>query len=93
MIKELTCIVTDGTDSGKPAATCRKKGDGNLDQRVDQADIDGWTAYNGKGGIQCVFRPSSLTTWAMDPLPWSPIELLPEAAALIFLAHKSRTGL
>jgi arylsulfatase A-like enzyme len=28
---------------------CRKKGDGNLDQRVTQADIDGWTAFNGKG--------------------------------------------
>ena len=56
--------------------------------RVTRSAADGLppTAYNGKGGIQCVFRPSSLTTWAMDPLPWSPIELLPEAAALIFLA-------
>lgn len=44
------------------------------------------TRYNGKGGVQCMFTPSSLTTWAMDPHPWSPIELLPEAAALILLA-------
>jgi hypothetical protein len=35
--------------SGKPAQTCQSKGDGNLDQRVNQADIDGWKAYDGKG--------------------------------------------
>src|SRR5207247_5630461 len=34
-------------ESGKPASKCQKKGDGNLDQRVNQADIDGWEAYNG----------------------------------------------
>lgn len=28
---------------------CRAMGDGNLDQRVTQADIDGWKAFNGKG--------------------------------------------
>jgi hypothetical protein len=43
------------------------------------------TAYNGKGGIQCTTMPKSLTTWAMDPLPWSPIELVPQAAAVILL--------
>lgn len=45
--------LADGLDttleSGKPASKCQKKGDGNLDQRVNQADIDGWEAYNGKG--------------------------------------------
>ena len=30
--------------------------------------------------------PSSLTVWAMGPSPWSPIELLPEAAAVILIA-------
>jgi ketosteroid isomerase-like protein len=44
------------------------------------------TAYNGKGEVQCATRPSSVTVWAMDPLPWSPIQLLPEAAALVLLA-------
>jgi hypothetical protein len=43
------------------------------------------TAYNGKGAIQCTTMPKSLTTWAMDPLPWSPIELLPQAAAVLLL--------
>jgi hypothetical protein len=43
------------------------------------------TAYNGKGGIQCTTMPKSLTIWAMDPLPWSPIELVPQAAAVILL--------
>jgi hypothetical protein len=36
-------------DSGKPADMCQKKGDGNLDQWVNKADIEGWKAYNGKG--------------------------------------------
>ena len=43
------------------------------------------TAYNGKGGVQCMFPPSSLSTWAMAPLPWTPLELLPEAVAVILL--------
>ena len=43
------------------------------------------TAYNGKGGIQCTTMPKSLTAWAMDPLPWSPIELVPQAVAVILL--------
>jgi hypothetical protein len=43
------------------------------------------TAYNGKGGVQCATVPMSLTGWAMDPLPWSPVELLPEAAALVLI--------
>jgi hypothetical protein len=28
---------------------CRSKGDGNLDMRVTQADLDNWSAFNGKG--------------------------------------------
>jgi hypothetical protein len=43
------------------------------------------TAYNGKGEVQCMFAPGSITVWAMDPYSWSPIELLPEAAAALLL--------
>lgn len=41
------------------------------------------TRYNGKGGIQCGVMPASIAVWAMDPYPWSPIELLPWAGALL----------
>jgi hypothetical protein len=44
------------------------------------------TRYSSKGEIQCATVPSSLTVWAMGRSPWSPIELLPEAAALILIA-------
>jgi hypothetical protein len=44
------------------------------------------TRYEGKGVVQCATTPMRLILWAMDPHPWSPVELLPEAAALIFLA-------
>ncbi|HXN04658.1 MAG TPA: hypothetical protein VN895_07485 [Candidatus Acidoferrum sp.] len=56
--------------------------------RVTRSADDGLppTRYNGKGGVQCATMPTSLVVWAMDPLPWSPIELLPEVAALILLA-------
>ncbi len=56
--------------------------------RVTRSADDGLppTRYNGKGGVQCATMPTSLVVWAMDPSPWSPIELLPEAAALILLA-------
>lgn len=56
--------------------------------RVTRSADDGLppTRYNGKGGVQCATMPTSLIVWAMDPLPWSPIELLPVAAALILLA-------
>lgn len=43
------------------------------------------TRYSSKGEIQCATTPSSLTVWAMGRMPWSPIELLPEAAALILI--------
>jgi hypothetical protein len=43
------------------------------------------TRYGGKGEVQCAIRPISLAVWSMAPWPWSPIELLPLAAALIVL--------
>jgi len=43
------------------------------------------TRYSSKGEVQCGIMPSSLTVWAMNRFPWSPIELLPEAAALILI--------
>ena len=56
--------------------------------RVTRSADDGLppTRYNGKGGVECATMPISLTVWSMDPLPWSPIELLPEAAGLIVVA-------
>jgi hypothetical protein len=44
------------------------------------------TRYSSKGEVQCATVPSSLTVWAMGRSPWSLIELLPEAAALILVA-------
>jgi len=41
--------------------------------------------YIGKGEVQCATRPISLAVWAMARWPWSPIELLPEAAAVLLL--------
>ncbi len=38
--------------SAKPQTACQMKGDGNLDLRVNQADIDGWKTFNGKGPSQ-----------------------------------------
>ncbi|MEA2633683.1 MAG: hypothetical protein QOH92_450 [Chloroflexota bacterium] len=43
------------------------------------------TRYGGKGEVQCAIRPISVGVWSMAPDPWSPIELLPKAAALILL--------
>jgi hypothetical protein len=56
--------------------------------RVTRSADDGLppTRYSGKGGVQCTTMLTSLTVWSMDPLAWSPIELLPEAAALIVIA-------
>jgi hypothetical protein len=56
--------------------------------RVRRSADDGLvpSRYTGKGGVQCATMPISLTVWAMGPDPWSPIELLPAAAALILLA-------
>jgi hypothetical protein len=44
------------------------------------------TRYGGKGEVQCAIRPISLSLWSMARWPWSPIDLLPQAAAVILLA-------
>jgi hypothetical protein len=44
------------------------------------------TRYGGKGEVQCAIRPISVHVWSMGRRPWSPIELLPEALAVIVLA-------
>jgi hypothetical protein len=36
-------------ESGRAASACQAKGDGNLDQWVNAADLDGWKAFRGKG--------------------------------------------
>jgi hypothetical protein len=36
-------------NSAAPQQQCRAKGDGNGDLRVNQADLDLWSSYNGKG--------------------------------------------
>jgi hypothetical protein len=36
-------------NSVKSQNRCQAKGDGNQDQRINQADLDGWAAFNGKG--------------------------------------------
>ncbi|HET7680380.1 MAG TPA: sulfatase-like hydrolase/transferase [Xanthobacteraceae bacterium] len=35
--------------SAKPQQVCRNKGDGNLDLRVNQADLNGWATFQGRG--------------------------------------------
>lgn len=46
---ELAKALNKTKDSAKPQQICRSKGDGNLDLRVNQADLDGWAAFKGKG--------------------------------------------
>jgi hypothetical protein len=55
--------------------------------RVTRSSDDGLpaTRYTGKGEVQCSPMPISLVVWSMDPDPWSPVELLPAAAALILV--------
>src|SRR6266853_771160 len=43
------------------------------------------TRYIGKGEVQCAIKPISVGVWSMARWPWSPIELLPIAAALILV--------
>jgi hypothetical protein len=40
---------------------CQAKGDGNLDMRVTQADIQGWQAFNGKGPSRYDINLDALT--------------------------------
>jgi hypothetical protein len=60
---------------------------GGFSFRATRSADDGLapTRYDGKGGIQCATAPTSLIVWSMDANPWSPLELLPEAAALMLL--------
>lgn len=61
---------------------------GGFTFRLTRSADDGLspTRYIGKGEVQCATMPSSLTLWSMAKFPWRPIELLPEAAALILIA-------
>jgi hypothetical protein len=43
------------------------------------------TRYGGKGEVQCAIRPISVHVWSMGRQQWLPIDLLPEAAAVIVL--------
>ena len=43
------------------------------------------TRYGGKGQVQCAIKPISLSLWSMARWPWSPIELLPDAAAVVLI--------
>jgi hypothetical protein len=41
--------------------------------------------YGGKGEVQCAIKPISLSVWSMARQPWSPIELIALAAAVILV--------
>jgi arylsulfatase A-like enzyme len=52
-LRETYATLSDQLDamknSANPQQACRSKGDGNLDLRVNQADLDGWATFQGKG--------------------------------------------
>src|SRR2546427_5048702 len=75
VLKSLDVTFTDASRGGLWAHLTRSADDGLPPTR-----------YVSKGEVQCSTTPSSLTVWAMGRYPWSPIELLPEAAALILIA-------
>jgi hypothetical protein len=75
VLNSLDVTFTDATRGGLWAHLTRSADDGLPPTR-----------YVSKGEIQCSTMPSSLTVWGMGRYPWSPIELLPEAAALILIA-------
>ena len=75
VLNSLDVTFTDATRGGLWAHLTRSADDGLPPTR-----------YVSKGEIQCSAMPSSLTVWGMNRFPWSPIELLPEAAALILIA-------
>jgi len=75
VLKSLDVTFTDATRGGLWAHLTRSADDGLPPTR-----------YVSKGEVQCSTTPSSLTVWAMGRYPWSPMELLPEAAALILIA-------
>jgi hypothetical protein len=55
--------------------------------RVRRSADDGLppSRFTGKGGVECATKPISLIVWAMSPDPWSPIELVPWAAAVLLV--------
>ena len=57
MNKELQATL----NSVKGQYKCEAKGDGNLDMRVTQADIDGWKAFNGRGPSRYDINLDALT--------------------------------
>lgn len=50
--RQLSRTMTAMKDSGQAQATCRSKGDGNLDLRVNNLDVQEWKKFNGKGPSQ-----------------------------------------
>lgn len=75
VLNSLDVTFTDATRGGLWAHLTRSADDGLPPAR-----------YVSKGEIQCSTMPSSLTVWGMNRFAWSPIELLPEAAALFLIA-------
>src|SRR5438874_9144910 len=75
VLNSLNVTFTNASRGGLWAYLTRSADDGLLPTR-----------YSSKGEVQCSIMPSSLTVWAMGRSPWSPIELLPEAAALVLTA-------
>jgi hypothetical protein len=75
VLNSLDVTFTDATRGGLWAHLTR-----SADDRLPP------TRYVSKGEVQCSTMPSSLTVWAMGRSPWSPVELLPEAAALVLIA-------
>lgn len=52
----LSRVLQETRDSASAQDTCRALGDGNLDLRVNQADIEGWRRYRGRGPSQYDFN-------------------------------------
>jgi hypothetical protein len=46
---ELEAELKKTKNSASPQQVCRGKGDGNMDLRVNQADLDGWAAFKNRG--------------------------------------------
>ncbi len=74
VLNSLDVTFTDATRGGLWAHLTRSADDGLPPTR-----------YVSKGEVQCSTMPSSLTVWGMGRYPWSPIELLPQAAAVILI--------
>jgi hypothetical protein len=46
---DLSNELTRIKNSARSQNRCQARGDGNQDQRINQADLDGWAVFNGKG--------------------------------------------